>query len=190
MRSETEMDQPWLREVFDRSKLENVLQIKTECEFLGPKDTCKLTKMECVFPRLNTDHCYYGFGNSRALVPRETLLGSEKVADEAQVGLVVLLRRDDKNPAEVDLDPDSAIEVLKQGEYQIRPGAGPKEMWGKMGNEPWYNPYLLERDDAGQEKFFRMMFEDWHIPCMLLNTGVETVEQTHKRIVAALKRAS
>jgi hypothetical protein len=189
MRSETEMDQPWLREIFDRSKLENVFQVKEECKFLQSGDRCKMTGLQCVFLRLRTDHCYYAFGNARALVPREALLGAEKVADEAPVKLVVLLRRDDKNPPEVDLDPDGAIEVLKQGEYQIRPGAGPKEMWGKMGKEPWYNPYLLEKDDAAQERYFRMMFEDWKIPCRLLNTGVETVEQTHKRILNALKRS-
>jgi hypothetical protein len=190
MRSETEMDQPWLRQVFDRSKLENVLQVKEECEFLQPGDLCKLTKRQCVFPRLNTDHCYYAFGNARALVPRESLLGKDKVADQAEVRLVVLLRRDDKSPAEVDLDPDGAIDVLKQGEYQIRPGAGPKEMWGKMGKEPWYNPYLLEKDDEGQERFFRMMFDDWKIPCVLLNTGVESVDQSHKRIVAWLRKTA
>ncbi len=188
MRSETEMDQPWLRQVFDRSKLENILQVKEECESLQAGDRCKLTGLECVFSRLRTDHCYYAFGNSRALVPREALLGAEKVADEAPVSLVVLLRRDDTSPPEVDLDPDGAIAVLKQGEYQIRPGAGPKEMWGKMSNEPWYNPYLLEKDDAGQERFFRMMFEDWQIPSILLNTGVEKVDETHRRIIAALKR--
>ena len=49
------------------------------------------------------------------------------------------------------LNPYQAIDVLKKGEYQIRPGAGPKEMWGKMGYESWYNQYLLEKDDEGQE---------------------------------------
>jgi hypothetical protein len=189
MRTETEKDQPWLRPIFDKCKLENILTVKEECEFLTENDQCKLTGLGCVFPRLRTDHCFYAFGNSRALVPRELLLGSEKVADEAPVKLVVLLRRDTINPPAVELDADGAIEVLKKGEYQIRPGAGPKEQWGKMGNEPWYNPYLLEKDDANQEKFFRMMFEDWKVPCLLLNTGVESVDETHARILEAVKKA-
>jgi len=187
MRTETERDQPWLRPIFDKCKLENVLTEQRTCEFLSEKNICRLSRMECVFSRLNTDHCYYAFGNSRALVPREVILGPKKVENESPVRLVVLLRRDNTSPASVELDPDDAIEVLKKGEYQIRPGAGPKEMWGKMGNESWYNPYLLEKDDETQERFFRMMFEKYHVPCLLLNTGVESVEQTHLRIFEALK---
>ncbi|HZW55490.1 MAG TPA: hypothetical protein VFF30_04300 [Nitrososphaerales archaeon] len=56
-----------------------------------------------------------------------------------------------------------------------------------VNTESWYNPYLLEKDDASQERFFRLMFEEWKIPCILLNTGVESVDTTHKRIVQALK---
>ncbi len=190
MRTETEMDQPWLRKVFDESKLENILTNKEECEHLEGGDHCRLTNQTCVFPGLGTDHCFYSFGNSRALVPREALLGKDKVADEAPIHLVVLLRRDTKSPPEVDLDADDAIEVLKEGEYQVRPGAGPREMWGKMGKEPWYNPYLLEKDDSGQERFFRMMFDEWKIPCMLLNTGMETVDQTHSRVVRRLGKTA
>jgi hypothetical protein len=191
MRTETEKDQPWLRPIFDKCKLENILTMKEECEFLEQEeDFCKQTNSKCVFTRLKTDHCYYAFGNSRALVPRELLLGSEKVADEAPVKLVVLLRRDSTSPAAVELDSDEAIDVLKKGEYQIRPGAGPKELWGKMGNESWYNPYLLEKDDESQERYFRMMFEDWGIRCLLLNTSMETVDQTHARILEAIKNAS
>jgi hypothetical protein len=188
MRTETEKDQPWLRKVFDKSKLENVLVDKYDCEFLEGEDHCKQTGGLCVFAK-GFDHCYYAFGNSRALVPREALLGKEKVADSANVKLVALLRRDDHNPPEVNLQPDEAIQVLKKGEYMVRPGAGPKEMWGKIGTEPWYNPYLLEQDNEAQERFFRAMFEDYNIPCILLNTGVETVEQTHERILRALKTA-
>jgi hypothetical protein len=188
MRTETEKDQPWLRQIFDKCKLENVLMDPKECESLGDHDSCKQIGKKCVFYNKVTDHCYFGFANARALVPRESLLGPQKVADEAQVKLVVLLRRDTKSPPEVTLDPDDAIEVLKKGEYQIRPGAGPKELWGKMGYESWYNPYLLEKDDAGQERFFRSMFEDYKIPCILLNTGVESVNQSHERIVKVLKQ--
>lgn len=190
MRTDAEKDQPWLRSVFDRCKLENIQMEKETCESLEAGDLCKLTGLKCVFPRLPTDHCYYGFPNGRALVPRESLMGPAKVADEAPIKLVVLLRRDETNPAELRLNPDEAISVLKTGEFQIRPGAGPREMWGKMAKESWYNPYLLEKDDIGQEKYFRMMFEGWKIPCVLLNTGVENVDATHSRIVNALKVGS
>ncbi|MHB2036134.1 MAG: hypothetical protein ACYCPW_05250 [Nitrososphaerales archaeon] len=190
MRTETEKDQLWLRTIFDKCKLENVLTDQHQCDSLVGNDSCKQNGGKCILSGTWTDHCYYGFANARALVPREALLGPEKVADEARVKLLVLLRRDNESPAEVKLNSDQAIDVLKKGEYQIRPGAGPKEQWGKMGYESWYNPYLLEKDDEGQEKYFRSMIEDWKIPCILLNTGVETVEQTHSRITSALKRVS
>lgn len=186
MRTETEKDQPWLRRVFDRCMLENVIERKEECEYPVGTDGCGLTGGKCVFNQGYT-HCYYAFGNSRAMVPRELLLGAEKVADSAEIHLIVLLRRDERNPAEKLLSPSETIKVLKKGEYQIRPGAGPRELWGKMGFEPWYNPYLLEPDHQRQEKYFRAMLEDWQIPCISLNTGVESVEQTHQRILNHLK---
>ncbi len=84
------------------------------------------------------------------------------------------------------LTPDAAIEVLQKGEFMVLPGAGPKEKWGTISYEPWYNPYLLELDNSRQKSFFRAMFETWKVPCVILNTGVETIQQTHDRIIAAL----
>ena len=188
MRTETQKDQPWLRKIFDVCKLENITVRKEDCEYPVGEEGCGLTGGKCVFNEGYT-HCYYAFGNSRAIVPRELLLGPEKVADSAEIRLIALLRRDDHSPGEVVLNPDEAIEVLKKGEYQIRPGAGPREQWGKMAYESWYNPYLLELDHQRQEHYFRLMFEEWKIPCILLNTGVETVEQTHQSILKHLTKA-
>jgi len=126
MRTETQLNKPWLRKIFDESKCENVVMSKKNCEFtLGPTG-CKLTNQRCVFDD-EYQWCYYAFGNSRALVPRERLFGKEKVADEAKIRLLVLLRRDENSPEEVKLNSDEAIQVLRKGEYMIRPGAGPKE---------------------------------------------------------------
>ncbi|MDA4128311.1 MAG: hypothetical protein OK422_02435 [Thaumarchaeota archaeon] len=185
MRSETQKDFEWLRPIFDRSLNENVVTKKEDCDHTEGEEMCKLTGKKCVFND-GFGWCYYAFGNTRSLVMREDLQGPEKVVQEVPVNLVVLLRRDDRSPAEVRLDSNQAIEILKNGEYQVLPGAGPKEMWGRMAFESWYNPYLLEPDDARQEFFFRSMFEKWGVPCVILNTGVEGVEETHKRIVSAL----
>ncbi len=185
MRTETQKDKEWLRDTFDQSRCENVVVRKAACEFTEGETGCQLTKGTCVFNR-GYDWCYFAFGNSRALVPREKIFGPGKVANEAQVKLLVLLRRDETSPPEVRLDADRAIEVLRKGEFMIRPGAGPKELWGKMGNEPWYNPYLLRLDHARQESFFRRMISKFQVTCTLLNTGVETIEQTHQRILTAL----
>ncbi|MDV3292892.1 MAG: hypothetical protein LYZ70_01315 [Nitrososphaerales archaeon] len=188
MRSESQKEQEWLREVFDRSLSENVTAKKEDCEFPAGPETCSLTKRKCVFND-GMSWCYYAFANSRVLVKREELLGPAKVVDEVPVNLVVLLRRDDHSPAEVKLTPDAAIEVLQKGEFMVLPGAGPKEKWGTISYEPWYNPYLLELDNSRQTGFFRAMFETWKVPCVILNTGVETIQQTHDRIIAALDRS-
>lgn len=186
MRTESQLNKPWLRKIFDDSKCENVVTNKASCEFTKGPTGCKLTNGNCVFDD-RFHWCYYAFGNSRALVPREQLFGREKVANEAKIRLLVLLRRDEISPAEAKLDVNEAIRVLRQGEYMIRPGAGPRESWGQLGHEPWYNPYLLHLDHTRQEQFFRAMISKFGVKCMLLNTGVESVEATHKRIMSALE---
>jgi hypothetical protein len=186
MRSESQKEQPWLREVFDRSMNENVTLRKEDCEYPKGEDLCSVTEKKCVFND-GMHWCYYAFGNSRVLVKREALLGPEKVVDEVPIDLVVLLRRDDHSPPEVRLNPSEAIDILQKGEYMVLPGAGPKEKWGTISHEPWYNPYLLELDNQRQAKFFTSMFETWKIPCIILNTGVEGIAASHQRIVAALE---
>jgi hypothetical protein len=186
MRSETQKDFDWLRPIFDRSLNENVVMRKVDCDYTDGPEMCQITGKKCVFNG-GLEWCYYAFGNTRSLVRREDLLGKGKVVQEVPVNLVVLLRRDNHSPAEVRLSADDAIEILKKGEYQVLPGAGPKEAWGTMSFEPWYNPYLLERDDKKQESLWRAMFEKWDVPCTILNTGVEGVEETHRRIVSAIE---
>ncbi len=188
MRTETQMSKPWLRKIFDESKCENITPTKEKCEYTSGLSGCKLTNTTCVFNE-NQHWCYYAFGNSRALVPRERLFGPGKVTDQAKIRLLILLRRDDKSPAEVYLDADEAIRVLRKGEYMVRPGAGPKEMWGKLSGEPWYNPYLLRLDHVRQEQFFRRMITKFQVKCALLNTGVDSIEGTHERIISLLKDA-
>ncbi len=186
MRTESQLNKEWLRKIFDENKCENVVTDKSKCEFtIGPTG-CKLNNGKCVFDD-GYEWCYYAFGNSRTLVPREKLFGRDKIADEARIRLLVLLRRDETSPPEVKLDADGAIQVLRKGEYMIRPGAGPKEMWGHMGYEPWYNPYLLHLDHSRQEQFFRAMISKFKVNCLLLNTGIESVEATHKRIINMLE---
>lgn len=183
VRTENEENEPWLRPIFDSCKCENVVMRKEDCQNEVCWNKCQRGERTCVFDQ-GREWCFYAFGNSRALLPREWMSGESKVADQTYLNLLVLLRRDTTSPPQVNLDADEAIEVLKEGRYMIRPGSGPKEKWGTMSYEPWYNPYLLVRDDKRQEEFFRREIESSR--CILLNTGVETVEQTHQRIVKEL----
>ncbi len=187
VRTENEENEPWLRPILDGCKCENVVMRKEDCQNQQCWDRCQKGERRCVFDE-GREWCFYAFANSRALLPREWMRGEEKVGDSATLNLIALLRRDNTSPAQVNLDPDDAIKVLLEGSYMIRPGAGPKEKWGTMAHEPWYNPYLLVRDDKKQEEFFRREIESAR--CILLNTGVESIQQTHDRIARELKKAS
>jgi ATP-dependent phosphoenolpyruvate carboxykinase len=180
VRTENAHEEEWLRSIFDRCMLENVLEQPGRCEH-KPGEACAFDEGD--------SKCYWGFGNSRAMLPREWMAGPEKVGDTATMKLMVLLRRDKESPAEVSLDPDAAIQILKEGKTLIRPGAGPKEKWGTYGYEPWYNPYLLVPDHARQEKFFRDEMRAARV--VIINTGApgESIERTYQRILANLEKA-
>ncbi len=186
MRTENEEEASWLRYVFDICKTENVVTRKEDCENTACLEKVKKGERKCVFDE-GFRWCYFSFPNARAMVLRERLLGPKKVANKTKISLLILLERVPGNPPEVKLSRDKAIEVLRKGEYMIRPGAGPKEMWGKIGSEPYYNPYLLKLNHEKQEYFFLRLIEEYKVPCILLNTASETIEQTHNRIMSALK---
>jgi hypothetical protein len=178
VRTENAEEEQWLRPVFDRCKLENVLTDPAQCHH-EKGSTCQITDM-------GEDHCYWGFGNSRAILPREWMFGADKILNRASMKLIVLLRRDDESPAVVELDEDAAIEVLKEGRTLIRPGAGPKEKWGTYGSEPWYNPYLLAPNHAKQEAFFRNELRA--AKCIIVNTGKQTIQETYETILEHLEK--
>lgn len=179
VRTENAEEEAWLRPVFDRCLLENVLTDPSKCHHEG--------KSKCAIKDMGEEKCYWGFGNSRAILPREWMFGPEKILNTCRMNLIVLLRRDEDSPAEVELTPDAAIRILKEGKTLIRPGAGPKEKWGTYGSEPWYNPYLLAPDHARQEKFFRD--EMRAAKCIILNTRKQTIQQTYETILKHLEEA-
>lgn len=179
VRTENAFEEKWLRPIFDRCLLENVIEDPAKCHHEKGQP--------CGIRDEGDAKCYWGFGNSRAILPREWMKGPEKVLDRAAMHLIVLLRRDDDSPAEVELTPDQAIQILREGRTLIRPGAGPKEKWGTYGSEPWYNPYLLAPDHARQEKFFRD--EMTSARSVILNTRKQTIQETYETILKHLLQA-
>ncbi|MFQ5736882.1 MAG: hypothetical protein ACE5GY_08485, partial [Thermodesulfobacteriota bacterium] len=131
----------------------------------------------------NGDFC--AFLNSRALLDPEWIGGPDKFVERAVVKSVILLRRDDESPAEVKLGPEEAVAVLEEGRYQVLPGAG--ESIGSFKCEAFYNPYLLVKRIDQQKEFFMQLFES--ASCHIMNTGVETVTQTQKRIRRIVREA-
>jgi len=162
IRTDISKTYPQLAKLFQRCKLENVK---------------------------NDD--FAAFKNSRAIMDPLWIGGPEKFINTTRLRTVVLLRRDQESPPEVELKADDAIEILREGAYMVLPGGGPEEEWGKTKYEPFYNPYLLVRDKEREQlqiDFFSQLFE--FASCHILNTGVETVEQTQARIRRIVKEAA
>jgi len=212
MRAEIAERHPTFIKSFDSLPLENVVVKKEDCkqksediQKMGPcyRSVFEKTK-SCVFDG-GLDRCYWSYGNSRVMFPRErfTMLvtdkdgnvkevfkGGKNVSDRITLQYVLLLTRDEENPPIRKLECEEALRILKEGKFKIGPGSGPPEKWGQYGNEPFYDPYQLEMDKERQEKFFRRLF-DYDILFYLLNTGsyhgrkIE-VHQSHAYIRAAL----
>lgn len=131
------------------------------------------------------DDDYTSFGNSRALLDPEWIAGPDKFIERAVAKSVILLRRDGESPAEVELSSDEAIKILEEGKYQVLSGAG--DNVGEFAYESYYNPYLLVKRPEVQAKFFKSLFSS--TTCHILNTGVESVDETQARIRRIVKDA-
>jgi hypothetical protein len=197
---------------FDDLPLENVVTKKEECrqktedkQNMGPcyKEVIE-GKRKCVFDE-GCDRCYWSYGNSRVMFPRErfTMLvrkedgnveevfkGSENVVDKIKLKYVLILTRDEENPPIRKIEEKEAIRILKEGKFVIGPGSGPREKWGQYGYEPFYDPYQLKMDIGRQEECIRKLF-DFNVKFYLVNTGFYKgrkiqIHQTHAYIRAAL----
>ncbi len=132
----------------------------------------------------NVGETYTDVYNSRAMLDPYWIGGPDKFIYTTRIRCVILLRRDENSPPEQKLSPHEAIEILEKGEYMVLPGGGPEKDWGKIKNEPFYNPYLLVRNEERRElqvKFFDRLFA--YATCHILNTGVESIETTQVRIL-------
>ena len=208
MRTEIAMNHPTFSKLFHDLPLENVVTEKEKCaqksdnpERMGPcyKEVVKGDR-RCVFD-LGSDRCYWSYANSRVMFPRdkfpmitkdekgnlvEVPKGEGNVIDQALVKYVLILTRDEtKKPVKL-LSCDEAIQILKEGKFIIRPGGGPPEKWGKVGREPFFNPYPPEINLETQEAFFRKLYNSG-TKFYMLNTGKYdgkkiTIHQTHMYI--------
>jgi hypothetical protein len=159
------------------------------------------TDMASSFPRLaaifdrckleNVGDTYDQVPNSRAMLDPRWIGGDGSFVYVTRIMAVVLLRRDSHSPPHLKLKPQEAIDILKLGEYTVQPGAGSRETWGQTKREPFYNPYLLMRDEERthlQEEFFHRMFNCTEVH--ILNTGVESIPESQKRILEIVQACS
>ena len=106
--------------------------------------------------------------NSRCMIDPA---GLARVTYATKIDLVVLLRRDPHSPFERLLTTDEALDTLEEGQFTVQPGAGPQEDWGKLSNEPWYNPYLLRPDREFERRMFASYPEKHGARYVIYNTG-------------------
>ncbi|HLC17577.1 MAG TPA: hypothetical protein VJM57_00995 [Thermodesulfobacteriota bacterium] len=131
------------------------------------------------------DDDFASFANSRAILDPEWIGGPDKFVERAVVKSVILLRRDGESAPEVKLSAEEAVRILEEGRYQVLAGAGANI--GAYAHESFYNPYLLVKRPEIQKDFFSRLFEA--SSCHILNTGVETVEESQARIRRIIKEA-
>ncbi len=161
LRTDIARSYPHLAQLFDRCKLENV------------------------------GETYWDIPNSRVMLDPNWIGGPGKFIYTTRLRSVILLRRDDASPPEVELATEEALAVLEKGEYMVLPGGGPPETWGQLRYEPFYNPYLLVRNKERaqlQREFFTNLFS--YATCHILNTGVEGIEQTQARVLRIADEAT
>jgi hypothetical protein len=205
MRTDIAEEHPTFIHLFNDLPIENVVTEKEKCRQMGREIGPCYRKVfdgerKCVFDE-GGDKCHWSYANSRVMFPRhmfpmqtrdergylhEVPKGEENVINEAIVKNVFLLTRNDFSEPAQKLEEEEAIEVLKKGQFIIRPGAGPEEKWNTNGFEPFYDPYPPELNHKRQEEFYRRLFDE-NVFFYLLNTGSHkgikiTPHQTHTYI--------
>ena len=138
---------PELSPLFDRSKLENVVTKRDNCEIEACpyRDDCPLDRGE---PR-----CYFATKSSYALLDPYWIGGSGKHVKRTVLSRLILLQRDTVSPRVSTLKPDAALKRLEEGAYSYR-----RNGWRSM---PFFNPYLInassDRIESLQRQWKRLL---------------------------------
>ena len=149
-----------LAPLFDRSKCENVVVRKEDCQDLECQrgDDCRLDR--------GSAYCYKAAKDAHALLD-PAWLGPAASVRRTDLRWLVLLRNDATSPAVVELARDEALRALEAGE-----AAGPKKALTAGKTQPFWNPHLLgagpEKIEA-QKAFFERLLGS--VRCVLFNSG-------------------
>jgi aspartate/methionine/tyrosine aminotransferase len=164
---------PRLAPLFDRSKCENVVGHKEDCQDLECQraDDCRLDR--------GSLFCYKAAKEAHALLDPAWLGGPSASVRRTNLRWLVVLRNDAASPAVVELSKEEALRTLEGGE-----SAGAKRTLSGGGPQPFYNPHLLgaapEKLEA-QRAFFGRLLETAR--CLLFNSGVAGADRL-KEIVS------
>lgn len=151
---------PRLAGLFDRSKCENVVVRKEDCQDLECQraDDCRLDR--------GSAYCYKAAKAAHALLDPAWLGPAASVGRTDLRGLV-LLRNDATSPAVVELSRDEALRTLEAGD-----AAGSRKTPSGGQAQPFYNPHILgpapEKLEAQRAFFGRLLGS---VRCVLFNSG-------------------
>lgn len=149
-----------LAPLFDRSKCENVVVRKEDCQDLACQrgDDCRLDR--------GSAYCYKAAKEAHALLD-PAWLGPAAAVRRTDLRWLVLLRNDATSPAVVELSRDEALRALEAGE-----AAGAQKALTAGKAQPFWNPHLLgagpEKIEA-QKAFFERLLGP--VRCVLFNSG-------------------
>jgi len=151
---------PRLAGLFDRSKCENVIIRREDCQDLDCQraDDCRLDR--------GSPYCYKAAKEAHAMLD-PAWLGPAAAVRRTDLRWLVLLRNDATSPAVVELAKDEALRTLEAGE-----AAGARKSLAGGKAQPFYNPHLLgmspEKIEA-QKAFFSRLLDSAR--CVLFNSG-------------------
>jgi histidinol-phosphate/aromatic aminotransferase/cobyric acid decarboxylase-like protein len=131
--------------LLDRSKCENVITKKDECdnEPCLRQDNCRLDK--------GKSFCYVGFKNSRAMLDPYWIGGIEKHARRSSVDKIIIFHKESIGKPVEELKADKALEILGAGKTGMPFGV----------EEHFFHPHLLvkssERLEMQKRLFLRLL---------------------------------
>lgn len=158
---------PAAKLLFERSKCENVITSKDQCEN-SPclfQDDCDLDKGE--------PFCFIASENSRAMLDPYWIGGPQKHCKRTQLKTVLIFKKDNFGPISENLSPELALRILEDG----RP---PADAVSEL-SYPFYNPYLLVKTSERIEQHkrgYKKLLEK--CACFTINIGAGTPENVQK----------
>lgn len=159
--------------LFDKSKCENVITRKEECQ-----DSECLRLDQCRLDR-GSPYCYKASKDARVVVDPYWIDGPAKHVKRTSLRWMFILRYDTVSPAVVKASVEDALRILESGEL-----LGMKRSLSPTQAQPFYNPHLLvttsERMDL-QKSFFQRLLDT--TSCFIFNSGVASVEDLKKIVV-------
>lgn len=160
---------PAVKPLFERSKCENVVTSKDQCE----NNTC-LYENDCDLDK-GEPYCFIASENSRAMLDPYWIGGPQKHIKRTQVKTVLIFKKDNFGPISEELSPEQSLRILEDGQP-------PVEAVSEL-SQPFYNPYLLvkttERIEQ-QKRVYKKLLEMCN--CFLINIGAGTPENVQRAI--------